>query len=246
MIIDFDDFYSLDTNIKTYILEYSQDFTSRNETNIFDKYSLMKSFDEIIIGKHKEWFNTKLHGSKVCAGHFTKLYDLSVIDSGLDALNCVDHFMRIKAILDEEHFSDSEEIYMLEEILMNLPKYLGGVREKRLSFFYPLSNTSSCVHYTEAIGGEVVKFNRNKIPKIYDLLSKLGTPVFVYATVPFDDLTELCKGILVDNLIRMALSNEKIWKEYLEAHCYEIQIEKHLERTNISKFFILDSDGKWI
>ena len=91
-----------------------------------------------------------------------------------------------------------------------------------------------------------MKFNRNKIPKIYDLLSKLGTPVFVYATVPFDDLTEYSKGILVDNLIRMALSSEKIWKEYLETHCYEIQIEKHLERTNISKFFILDSDGKWI
>ena len=77
MIIDFDDFNSLNSVIKAYTLKHSQDFTSLNEDNIIDKYSLSKCLDKRIISKHREWFNEQLHDSKIYAGHFTKIHDLS-------------------------------------------------------------------------------------------------------------------------------------------------------------------------
>ncbi|MBQ4650771.1 MAG: hypothetical protein IJB73_08735 [Firmicutes bacterium] len=239
MIIDFDNADSVQKNIKDYILENARDFTCEQYDNLIDRYSLCKSLNDDVIRIHRDWFNTQLRGSKICAGHFSRVYDLSKIEQGIVTLDCENHLAQIKDILNIENFEDKKEIDALEEILLNLSKYLGGIREKRLSFFYPASHTRACAHYTEAIGGEVIKFNKEKIPNIYQLLCKVGIPILVRATVPFDEIIDYWKGQVIDNIIRMTLAGEPIWKGELDGRCFELQIENCLKKKNIKEVIIL-------
>lgn len=207
-IINLDDYKTIPERIKQYIIDNSNDFTRADMSRPREKYGVNSLLDTSIYNSHMERLGEFLIDTKIIAGHYTRVIDPQVIEiEGLKPLQKEDHTDRIFNIVGESNCLDSEK-NKLKDYLIQFEKHISGPREGMLFFVYPISDDICCKHYSEAIGGEVLKFANDMFPEIYTFLSKIGTPIKIIAKVPFKDMGEHYKNHFIDNLIAVVLHKE--------------------------------------
>jgi|GEM_PF-6532343 len=232
-IINFDDYSTMPSALKEYILDNRYDLIKKSERNTVDRYGLLSLYDDDIYAKHKKGMEAIVSDYKFLAGHYTKIINKQELCEGLRPLNIKRGFARLRDLLIGNGFTDEKEIEELKQYCFNLYDYISGPRIGHLSFYYPLSNGRSCKHYADAIGGEIVEFGKEKFPQIYDFLCDIGISVKVTATVPFSYVEEPFNTDLLDNLIRVVLQYELAGIKDVSWMDYGIRTMKGIDMENI-------------
>lgn len=232
-IIDFDNYDTIPKTLIAYVMGNKEDFINEAGTDPRDRYGLLYSYDDLQIQKHEKCLNKLLQDNKFVAGHYTKVIDRHELDNGMRPLDCMKALENLLRLLDDQGFTDENEIGMLKQYLYNPGEYVGGERIGHLSFFYPLSNGKSCEHYVKSVGGEIIKFNQNRFPNIYSILCSVGVPLKIMATVPFDYVEEHFRFKLKNNIIRTVLWHELNRCADISWMDDEIRTTKKIQEDNI-------------
>ena len=152
-----------------------------------------------------------------------------------------EHLSRLLAIINDkknDYSIKDSEIHTFKKVMLNIDSELGGKRYGKLFLYYPLSQGENCEHYMDAIGGEVVKFNKKAFPQIYDMLADVGTPISIIAKVPFKSLIGYSQERFINNLIRKVLLFEDKRVVLNDGIRDELILETKLERENIIEIIV--------
>lgn len=232
-IIDFDKYDSIPDILKKYVMDKKMDFINEAAKNPRNRYGLHCSLNDLQIKEHEERLGELLRDNKFIAGHYTRVINRYELDKGLRPLDCIEVLENLLQLLDKQGFTDKNETEMLKQYLYNPSNYVGGDRIGHLSFFYPLTNGESCKHYVEAVGGEIIKFNRQSFPNIYSILCSVGVPLKITATIPFNYIEEHFSYKLENNLVRTVLWHELNKCDDISWMDDEIRIMKNIQEDNI-------------